>query len=225
MLVRDWMSKDVVSVDVNTNMQQAITLMMEHNISRLPVMENGNLVGMVTDRDLRRAAPSDTTVMEVRHILYHLTTVQMGAIMTRNLITVAPEFTLEEFAEVLLNNKISGCPVVDRDGNLVGIITKQDLFRAIVSVSGLPNRGIQFGFLLEDRPGSTKEITDVIRKYGARLMSVVSSYAEAPHGYRNTYIRVFDMDRTRLDDLIGELRRIAKMIYMVDHRENKREVY
>ena len=57
MLVRDWMSKKVVTVDVNTSMQQAIALMMEHNISRLPVMEDGKLVGMVTDRDLRRAAP------------------------------------------------------------------------------------------------------------------------------------------------------------------------
>jgi len=225
MLVRDWMSKRVITVDVNTNMQQAITLMMEHNISRLPVMESGKLVGMVTDRDLRRAAPSDTTVMEVRHILYHLTTVQMSAIMSRELVTIPPEFTLEEFAEVLLEHKISGCPVVDPGGQLVGIITRQDLLRAIVSVSGLPNRGIQFGFLLEDRPGSTREVTDVIRKHGAKLVSVVSSYATAPKGHRNTYVRVFDMDRTRLDQLIEELKRTAKMLYMVDHREGRREVY
>jgi len=152
MLVRDWMSKKVVTVDVNTSMQQAIALMMEHNISRLPVMEDGKLVGMVTDRDLRRAAPSDTTVMEVRHILYHLSNIQMGAIMSRSVVTVLPEFTLEEFAEVLLKHKISGCPVVDREDRMVGIITRQDLLRAIVSVAGLPNKGIQFGFLLEDRP-------------------------------------------------------------------------
>jgi acetoin utilization protein AcuB len=188
-------------------------------------MEDGKLVGMVTDRDLRRAAPSDTTVMEVRHILYHLSNIQMGAIMSRSVVTVLPEFTLEEFAEVLLKHKISGCPVVDREDRMVGIITRQDLLRAIVSVAGLPNKGIQFGFLLEDRPGSTREITDIIRKYGARSMSVVSSYADAPKGYRKTYVRVFDADRTRLDDLVEELKRTATMLYMVDPGQGRREVY
>ena len=73
MLVKDWMSKNVVTVDVNDTMQRAINLMMDHRISMAPVMDQGKLVGILTDRDLRRAAPSDVAVMDVRQILYHIT--------------------------------------------------------------------------------------------------------------------------------------------------------
>jgi acetoin utilization protein AcuB len=225
MLVRDWMSKNVITIESTEPMQQAINLLMENHISMLPVMEEGKLVGIVTDRDLKRASPSDATLMDIQQVMYHLSRLEVGAIMSRYPVTVPDDFTIEETAEVLLNNNISGCPVVDSTGQIRGMVTKNDLFKALISLSGLAKRGIQFGFVVEDRPGSIKDITDILRGYDARLVSIMSSYEKVPEGYRLVYIRAFNMDRERVLALKEELKEKTRMIYMVDHRENKREFY
>ncbi|MFH0822631.1 MAG: CBS and ACT domain-containing protein [Pseudomonadota bacterium] len=225
MLVKDWMSTKVITVDEKTSMQEAVNLMTDHNISMLPVMRESQLVGIVTDRDLKRAGPSFVALLEVKQILYHMGRVEMEAIMSRDPITVAPDFTVEETAEVLLNNRISGCPVMDPDGNLIGIITKNDLFRALVSVSGLKKRGIQLGFLAEDRSGSIREIADVIRQFGGRIVSIMSSYDKAPEGFRNVYVRAFELDRANVPEMLQSLKKRAKIVYMVDHRDNRREIF
>jgi acetoin utilization protein AcuB len=225
MLVKDWMSKNVITLNVNDTMQDAINLSMEQHISMMPVMEEGKLVGIVTDRDLKRASPSDATLLDIQKIMYHLSRLEVGAIMSRYPITVPLDYTVEETAEVLLTNGISGAPVVDQTGEIKGIITKNDLFKAMIALSGLTKKGLQFGFLLEDNPGSIKEVTDIIRKFNGRLVSILSSYENAPEGFRHVYIRAFDIDREALPRLIEELKAVAKMLYMVDHRENKREIY
>lgn len=225
MLVKDWMSRKVVTVDVNDSMQHAINLLMEHDISMMPVLEEGKLVGVVTDRDLKRASPSDAVMLDIQRILYLLSKLEVGAIMSRFPVTLSIDHTVEEAAEIMFKNKISGAPVIDESGEIKGIITKNDMFKAMMSLSGLSHRGVQFGFVLEDKPGSIKEITDVIRKYNSRLVSILSSYELAPEGYRNVYIRAFNIDRDKIQVMKDELKKKAKMIYMVDHRDNLREIY
>jgi acetoin utilization protein AcuB len=225
MLVKDWMSKDVVTLDVADTLQHAINTCVEKHVSMLPILEDGKLVGIVTDRDLKSASPSDAARLDMQQILYHLSRLEVGAIMSRYPVTVPPEYTIEETAEVLLDNKISGAPVVDEQGNILGIITKNDLFKAMICLTGLSKRGVLFGFLLEDRPGSIKEVTDIIRSYNARLVSILSSYEKAPEGSRHVYIRAFDINREQTPQLISDLRAKAKLLYVVDHRENKREIF
>ena len=229
MLVKDWMSTNVITVDVQDTLQQAIKLSMENRVSLLPVLEEGTLVGVVTDRDMKRASPSDAALMDIQHILYHLSRLEVGAIMTRYPTTIPPDLTIEEAAAVLLNNKISGAPVVDEEGAIKGVITKNDLFRAMISLSGLSKRGVQFGLLLEDRPGSIKEVTDILRKHNARLVSILSSHDKSPQGYRHVYVRAFNVDRAILPKVKEEIREVlkekARLLHVVDHRENKREIY
>ena len=225
MLVKDWMSKNVVTIDVNDSMEDAIKLLKEHQISMLPVMKKHKLVGIITDRDLKRASASDATTLEVHELLYLLTKIKVKDIMTRNVITVPPDFTAEETAQVLLRNRISGAPVVDAGGHLAGTITQNDLFRVLISLTGIDTGGIQFGFQVEDRPGSIKEVADIIRIYGGRMVSILSSYDNVPEGYRKAYIRMRSIERSKLGDLIQELRSKAKLLYMVDHRENERKLF
>jgi acetoin utilization protein AcuB len=225
MLVRHWMSTNVVSLEVTDTMQQAINICVENHISMLPILEDGKLVGIVTDRDLKRASPSDAVLLDMQQIVYHLSKLQVGAIMSRYPITIPPDYTIEEATEVLLQNNISGAPVVDEQGNLLGIITKNDLFKAIISLTGLSKRGVQLGFLLDDKPGSIKEVTDIIRRHNARLVSILSSYDKAPVGYRHVYIRAFNVNRDQIHQLIEELKTKAKLLYVVDHKENIREIY
>ncbi len=225
MLVKDWMSRKVVTVNVNDSMQHGINLLMEHNISMMPVMEDGQLVGIVTDRDLKRASPSDAVMLDIQRILYLLSKLEVGAIMSRYPITLSADHTMEEAAEIMLSNRISGAPVLDENKNIVGIITKSDIFKAMMSLSGLSHRGVQFGFLLDDRPGSIKDVSDVLRSFGARLVSILTSYERAPEGHRFVYIRVFNVDRDTLPALREKLVAMAKLLYIVDHRENIREIY
>ena len=225
MLVNKWMGREVITIDINASMQDAVKLMKEHSINRLPVMKKGKLVGIVTDRDLKRASASDANSLEIHELLFLLADIKVGQIMTKDPITIPPNYTLEETAEILLHNKISGVPVVEHNGKVVGIITQTDLFRAMVSITGVGKRGIQFGFMLEDRPGSIKDVADIIREYGGRMVSILSTHQRAPKGYRRVYIRMYDIDRMRLDMLKADLKTMAIVLYVIDHRENKREIF
>lgn len=224
MLVKNWMKRDVSWLDVDDSMHAAIVLMKEQQMSMLPIMRQGNLVGVVTDRDLKRASASDATSLDVHELGYLLAKIKVAEIMTKNPITVPPDFTIEETAEILLKNKISSVPVVSA-GAVVGIISQQDLFRAMLSLSGFEKRGVQFAFELEDRPGSIKEVTDIIRNHGGRLVSILSSRDRAPDGFRHVYVRAYDINRSTFRTLIDDLKKTATMLYMVDHKEGKREEF
>ncbi len=225
MLVNDWMNTPVITVHVNDSMQKAATLMTDNKIGMLPVMNDAKLVGIVTDRDLKRAAPSSIESLEVKQLVSRLAQVKMNAIMSRNPVTLHPDTTLEEAAAVLQQHNISGCPVLDQDGDLAGIITKNDIFRAFTTLIGLPERGLLFGFLLEDRQRSIREVTDIMRQYHCRLISILTTYQNAPTGYRFVHIRAFNIPREKLQELKADLTQKAKFLYMVDLRDKVRETY
>jgi len=225
MLVSNWMSKNVITDDVDDSMHDAMKRMKEKDIRMRPVLKKGKLVGVVTDRDLKRASASDATTLDVHELLYLVSKIKVRDIMTKNPITVPQNFTIEETAEVLLKHKISGVPVVDQNGQLVGAITQTDLFRVLISLTGVGKGGIQFAFQLEDRPGSIKEVADIIRLYGGRMVSILTSYDGVPEGYRKVFIRMHSIERARLQQLKEELSYKAALIYMVDHRENIREIF
>jgi len=225
MLVKNWMSKNVITVNEDDSMQDALKLLKQHSIRMIPVLRSGQLVGVVTDRDLKRASASDATTLDVHELLYLISKIKVKNIMSKNPISVPPDLTVEETAEVLLNNKISGAPVVDDTGKVVGTITQTDLFRVLIALTGVGKRGIQFAFQTEDRPGSIKELADIIRRYGGRMVSILSSYENVPAGYRKVYIRMHGIERSKLPGLKEELSKAATLLYLVDHRENKREIF
>jgi len=225
MLVKNWMSKQVVTIDVEESMSRALSILKEHKVRMLPVVKKGKLVGVLSDTDLKRASASDATSLDVHEMLYLLSKIKIKDIMTKAPITVPPDYTVEETAEVLLKHRISGAPVVDKGGEIVGIITRDDLFKVLIALSGLGKRGIQFAFKVEDRPGSIKEITDIIRNYGGRIASILGTYERVPAGFRLVYIRAYDLKREDLQKLIEELSGKALLLYLVDHREDKRQIY
>ena len=225
MLVKDWMSKTVITIDVKDSMEDAINSLKEYHIPMLPVMNKGDLVGIVTDRDLKRASPSDSTTLEVHELLFLISKIKVRKIMTKDPITVPYDFTVEEAAEVFLRKGISGAPVVDKEGQIVGTITKEDLFRVLISLTGVGRRGIQFAFQIEDHPGTIRELADIIRQYGGRMVSILSTYEGMPTGSRKVFIRMLGVERQKLPQLEDDLREKANLLYVVDHRENRREIF
>ena len=225
MLVKNWMSKTVITIDTEDSIQDAMKLLKTHKIRMLPVIKKGKLVGVITDRDIKRASASDATTLSVHELNYILSKIKVKDVVSNRLITVPYDYTIEETAEVLLNNKISGLPVVDHDGKIVGTITQSDIFREVISSAGVGRKGIQFAVQLKNKPGSIKEVADIIRGYNGRIASILSSYERAPEDYHNVYIRTYDIDRSRLTELIEILKEKTILLYVVDHDENRREIY
>jgi acetoin utilization protein AcuB len=142
MLVKNWMSKKLITADINDTMMDAVKLLKKHKILMLPVMKKGKLVGIVTDRDLKEGSASEATSLDIHELINLKNKTKVSEIMTRNPITVEPDYTVEETAEILLNNKISGAPVVDQKGELVGMITQTNILKALVSLAALSKKYI-----------------------------------------------------------------------------------
>ena len=143
--------------------------------------------------------------------------------MTPDPVTVPYNYTLEETVEKLLVHNISGLPVVNEHQKMIGVITKSDLFQLILILTGFGKKGLQLGIEVVDRPGCLKEITDIMRDYGGRISSILSTHERADKGNRRLYIRVFDIDQPSLQHLKEILRERATLLYIVDYNEKKRE--
>jgi len=225
MLVKNWMSKEVITVDADDSMQNAIYILQEQNIKMLPVMEDEKIVGIITDRDLKKASPSDATTLDMHELLFLISKIKVRDLMKEPIHTARLDDTVEEAAALLLEKKISGLPVLDQNNRLVGIITRSDIFRVLISLSGLGKKGIQFAIRIKDMPGIIKEVRELIHEYGARTASILSSSDNAPEGYLNFYFRIYQIDREKLPSLLDRIKEKGTLLYMVDHRENKRTIF
>jgi acetoin utilization protein AcuB len=224
MLVKYWMNREIIAGDINDSMQDAINLLKENNIRRLPIIKKGALVGIVTDKDLLKASPSNATGLDMHELLYLMSRVKIKDIMTKDPIVIPFDYTIQEAAEILLEKKISGLPVVDHNKKLIGIITQSDVFKVLISISGIKNRGVSYSFQIADRPGSIKEITDIIREYKGRIGGILTSYEKVLKGFRKVYIHVYDIDRTKIKELGEKIKKEATLFYTIDHKTDTREI-
>lgn len=131
-LVRDWMSREVITVSPDTTVLEAGQLMVDRTIRRLPVVEDGRVVGIVTHGDVRGARAASAGGQNFWQLSYALSQLTVREIMTPNPVTISPDATIGEAAQLLLKYMIGGLPVLDYQDNLVGIITESDIFRMVV---------------------------------------------------------------------------------------------
>jgi acetoin utilization protein AcuB len=221
MLIRNWMTRDPITVEPDTPMMDAEHIMKENKIRGLPVVKGKKLVGIVTDRDIKAASPSAATTLDMHELLYLLAKIKVKEIMTKDPITICEDDTVEEAAVMMLRHKISHLPVLSEKKELVGLITETDIFKVLTILTGVYRGGVQFGFELEDRSGSIKEVADVIREFGGRMCSILTSYEDAREGYRKVFIRVLNLDKKRLKELQSRLEKEFRLLYVVDSSEKK----
>ena len=134
MLVREWMTKDPITVGPHTSIFRAWKLMKDRRIRHLPVMEDGSLVGLVTDRDLRLVLPSPATSLEAHELNYLLEKLTVAEAMTKDVITTTPSASIAEATRTLLRNRIGALPVL-AGAILVGIPTRADALEVLSSVT------------------------------------------------------------------------------------------
>jgi acetoin utilization protein AcuB len=211
MPVQDWMSKDLVTIDEETSIMQASKIMKQNSVQHLPVLRKGRLVGIVSDRDLKEATPSKATTLDIHEMYYLLDKIPVQDLMPKTLFTIAPGDTVEKAAAVMLKHHVSALPVVGPQGSLAGIITKGDIFRAFVSISGVYQGALAMGLALPDAPGYIKQVTDVIREHGGRIASIMTRYEGAPEGFKLVYIRAKQVKNEKA--LQQELESKHKILY------------
>lgn len=213
MLVRNWMTSNVITISPDTSLLKIGKLMHDHNVRRMPVVDSeGRLKGIVSDRDVRDASPSKATTLDMYEMHYLLAEIKASTIMTPNPLTVKTDDTVELAAMLMLDHKIGGLPVVEH-GKLVGIISEQDVFKALVNITGVREESFQVGFAIANRQGAMKPIFDLVRNRGARILSVLTSNNNA--GERNIFLRLKRLETVALEDeLIDEIKEHSNVLYV-----------
>lgn len=193
MLVGDRMSKPVLSVSPETPVQDALAQMRKENVSRYPVLnKKGKLVGIVSESDLLNASPSDATTLSVWEINYLLSKITVERVMSKNVITVEEDSTLEEAARLMADHRIGGLPVM-RNDSVVGIITETDLFRLFLEMMDGRESGIRVSVLIKEQPGMLHRLTKAIDEVGGNIIAV-STFAGESTEDREVTIKVSHMD-------------------------------
>jgi acetoin utilization protein AcuB len=176
MLVKTRMSRDPVAVSPDDSLAEALRLTREHRIRHLPVVQDGEVVGIVSDRDVRLAMPSPLAVADSdRADFLHRTPV--SRVMTREVVTAGPLETVEDAARLLWRHRIGALPVVDGAGRLIGILSETDILDAFVELLGGAAAASRLEVGLPDRPG---ELARVLRIVGEELGLNVGSVMVPP---------------------------------------------
>lgn len=188
MYVSDWMTKKVFTVSADDYLSDVISLMKEKSIKHVPVVKGGMLKGIISDRDLKEFSPSKATSLDIYELHYLLANTRVKDVMKAKVITIAPDTPVEEAAMTMLDGNIGCLPVVEQ-GRLAGIISDRDIYRVLVDITGVRHDGHRIYVTIEDRPGSIREVADVIRKHSFHLQSILTSYEGVKKGFRDVVIR------------------------------------
>ncbi len=190
MLVQHWMTRDVVSVEADTPFLEARLILKEKNIRHLPIVERGKVIGVVTDRDLKEAAPSGATTLDVYELNYLLLKMKVRELIKKDPITIKPTNSVEKAALLMHDHKIGCLPVVDDAGMLVGVITETDLLGVMVEILGYKEKGTRIAFQVPDTPEACQELVRVLRDFPLNYRSLVTCALHTRPGYRDFVIRV-----------------------------------
>lgn len=190
MFVRRYMTSPAVTIEETATLTEAIHSLKEHKIRRLPVVRKGKLVGILSDRDIKEYCPTKATSLDVWEVHHVLAKLSVRDAMTKDPVTVHPDAPIEDAARLLHEKGIGALPVVDARGGLAGILTEHDVFGALVALTGA-RRGktTRLHLTIPDRPGTIREVADVIRAHGGRLVSILTSYEGVREGSRELAIR------------------------------------
>ncbi|MGI6549157.1 MAG: CBS and ACT domain-containing protein [Syntrophomonadales bacterium] len=204
MKVKNRMSENPRTVTLDTSVHEAMALMKANNIRRLPVIDKDKVIGIVTIADLNQASPSSATTLSKHELKYLLAKTKIKDILPKNqkVITISPENYIETAARIMRENKVSGLPVIDDKGKLVGVITETDLFDALIDVLGVTRIHSRIDFYTADRPGTVAEITTMIAEKGKNIVNTVAFYDKKKDMYKMV-IRLEELD---CQDVVDELK-------------------
>jgi acetoin utilization protein AcuB len=187
MLVRDIMQTHPVSATPETRLPHLLRLLQRRGFRHLPVLDGGNLVGIISDRDLKQSMISAASMTEGRERDRLLDALTAGQIMARAVVTIGPMFGVEEAARLMATRKISALPVTEGD-RLVGIVTETDVLQLFVRAMGVLEPSSRVDVILRDQTAGLGDVVRAVEEAGSRISSVMT--LAMPTGEREVVLRL-----------------------------------
>ncbi len=179
MFVSDKMTRNPITITPDTAVTKAAAIMRSKKVNRLPVLDHGTLVGLVSDGDISRISPSPATTLAQYEIAGLLDNLKVKEVMSKRVIAINEDATLEEAASLMERNNIGGLPVVSGVGAVIGIITAKDILRAFINIMGLADGKTRISLGVKDRVGAMEDISGVLAKDGVNIDSLVTYKEDA----------------------------------------------
>lgn len=204
MLVKDRMTSDLITTTTKMPVDEALSLMRENKIRRLPVVDKrGHLVGIVSEKDLLYASPSPATSLSVYEIGYLLSKLSLADVMSKEVITVQQDEAIEDAACLMADNQIGGLPVMDGDA-LVGIITETDVFKTFIEMLGGREEGVRLTLHVANEPGTLSNLTGAISEHGGDIVAL-GTFASHKRAEASLMIKVCGLEEDKLVEVMESL--------------------
>ena len=213
MLVSERMKKPVLTITPDISIHDALNILKQEQIRHIPVLEEGKLVGIVTNEDLFYASPSPATSLSIWDMNYLISKITVKEVMTENVVTVSEDTPIEEAALLMAKYKI-GCLPVMRNSELVGIITETDLLKLLPELLAIHQTGVRATFLVKEEPGQLAKVTRVIADQGGNFISFVQ-FAGESSDTRLVTIKVNGLPAEAVREFLEPI-----VVQLVDIRQN-----
>lgn len=200
MFVKNKMSKPVISISPEMPIADALVLMKKEKIRRAPVIKDGKLVGIVSDKDLLNASPSPVTTLSIWEMNYLLSKITVSEVMTQNVMTVTEDTPVEQAARIMADNKIGGLPVL-KEGHCVGIITETDLFKVFLDLLGAREIGVRVTIRIEDKTGKLAKVTHEIAQAEGSILTL-GQLMDDDNAYRLVTFKVKNLDENKIREIL-----------------------
>ncbi len=172
MIIERRMTRNPVTASPDMSVSDASALMKREKVHRLPVLDKDKkLVGIITEKDILYASPSPVSTLSIHEMAYLLSQLTVKKLMTRDVVTIDKNITVEEAARLMVDQDLSSLPVLE-NGKLIGIVSKSDLFKILLELFGARHYGVRLSFLVEDKPGTIAEITSLLASNNVDIIAM-----------------------------------------------------
>ncbi len=213
MIVKEVMRTNVISVSSDVNVTEAKDLMNKNNISKLPVIDHGKLVGIITKNDLLQAGPSQATTLDMYEISYLLSKLTVKKVMCAKVITIKPDEVVEEAARIMVDNQVGCLPVV-KENAVVGIITESDLFHLFTDMFGARAKGVRAVVVIDDTPGQLAKLAQKIADAGGNIVSAVTSDLNE-NQKRLLTIKASGIEIDKMKEILNDISAVSEDVRML----------
>ncbi len=204
MIIELRMTRNPVTATPDMSVIEASGLMKKEKVHRLPVLDkNKKLVGIISEKDILYASPSPVSSLSIHEMAYLLSEMKVKKLMSRNVVTITRDTTVEEAARLMVDQDLSSLPVVEND-KLIGIVSKSDLFKILLELFGARHFGVRVSFLVEDKPGTIANIARAISEAGGDIITFGTFMGTDPTNAVCT-IKVQGIEKDKVVEIIKPL--------------------
>ena len=171
MIIERRMTRNPVTATPDMSIAEASNLMKQEKVHRLPVLDKEKrLVGIITEKDILYATPSPASSLSIHEMAYLLSKLTVKKLMSKNVVTITKDTTVEEAARMMVDQDLSSLPVLEGD-KLIGIVTKSDMFKILLELFGARHFGVRVSFVVEDKPGTIAKISQALSEDGIDIIT------------------------------------------------------